>query len=456
MLTLLLSLLAPCRASIYEGYHIVLFKDNVHHAHQLEHIERIQAKHHEAKSTQRTEHGGAYHGIKAHYKHLNMYYVHAHDDLVDHIRSLEEIQLVESEGYLSMSRITATQNAAAKHEAAEVFDDLVNSIHCQDEVFWEDDWDIAPQAFLSATVVAPSKPKVLRDLKTKMVHDLFAPEGLSRISHKLWSDYRWSEHEYIYSPEIISHPVVYIMDTGVQIDHIEFEGRVSNGPICEHCVNADDEEGHGTHVLGTIIGKTVGVARKASAVSLKVIDRSKQARISALLAAFDFVLSEPTPDNLKMVNMSLNKGFYYSSLNHAVNTAGRRGVHIVVSAGNDGKRLTGFVSPASALFSIVVGSIDAKDARIEGTNWGEDVDFVAPGLNVLSSIAGPTNKHYKLHTGTSMATPHVTGVICYMLTLYGPMSPEEVKAQLYDWSTKTPVGFGDETRARILYNGSGY
>ena len=426
MLLILLSLLATYLARSSDDHHIVSFKSDVSHEDQLNHIDKIHSKSQEA----RKEDGTSYHGVKAHYKHFSMYYIQAHKDLIEHIRGLQEIHFVEPQGYASIAR---TSTIAMDYRT-----------QCKDEAFLP--LFDAPQELI-LRVALPSA--------IDMIHDDDAPANLGRISHKHWQDWNNHKHEYVYSPDVVDYPVVYLIDTGAQVGHVEFEDRVVSGRACEHCVNNNDEDNHGTHVLATIIGKTVGIARDITAVSLKVIDRSGLASISAIIEALDFVLTDIGPNNLKVVNMSLNTLYYSVGLNLAVNKAVEKGLHIVTSAGNNGAS-DDSSSPASAAYALTVGSIDAEDTRAESSNWNEFIDFVAPGVDVYSASAGYVRDAYMTLSGTSMATPHVSGVICYMLGLYGPMSPAEVKAKLHEWSTEVPKGFGKDTKARILYNGSGF
>ena len=420
-----LALARVCPARVLEDRYIVLFKDDIPFHHQLNHIEDIRLMNDNLKMQ--------YEGIGKHFKHLNMYTLHAHEGLVNHIRKHSAIQMVEQENLIALAGVAEPTESGFDNHA----------IQCKDVLFA--DAHSTTQLMLVSSLSG----------RSQMIHTQNAPASLGRISHKKLADWKLAKTEYVYDPTINGVPTAYLLDSGAQLNHTDFGGRVSHGPSCYKCSTADDVLGHGTHVLGTILGETVGIARTALGVSLKVIGDDRWATDSAIVGAIEYVLQQPEPDNLKVINMSLSKGYHIPILNQAINSAILYGVHIVVSAGNEALPLE-YGSPQSATFALVVASIDDSDAKTQHSNWGEKIDLAAPGIDILSSCIGADGNKYCKQSGTSMAAPHVTGVICYMLTVYGPMTPRQVKAKLYEWSTERPVsGFDSSPRVRILYNGSG-
>jgi subtilisin family serine protease len=205
---------------------------------------------------------------------------------------------------------------------------------------------------------------------------------------------------------------VYILDTGIQANHSELEGRV------ESCVSFTPEEcgsdlnGHGTHVAGTVGSKTYGVAKTVSLHDVKVLNAKGSGSYSAVIAGVDYVtqIKMSDPSRKIVINMSLGGGIS-TSFNNAITSAADSGVVVVVAAGNSDDDACNY-SPASASGVLAVGSIDSDKRRSSWSNWGSCVDIFAPGSGILSlsQSNGTTTK-----SGTSMAAPHVAGVAALYL-----------------------------------------
>ncbi|KAK1830165.1 peptidase S8/S53 domain-containing protein [Podospora conica] len=227
---------------------------------------------------------------------------------------------------------------------------------------------------------------------------LNAPWGLGRISHRTLShsDYYWDS-------TAGQRVRVYIVDSGIQTSHTEFEGRaiwganfVANSPDV-------DENGHGTHVAGTVGGKTFGVARKATLVAVKVLKADGSGSYSNIIKGIEWVVSNATAQGAvkrSVINMSLG-GALSTALNSAVKQATDAGITFVVAAGNSNVDAIG-VSPASAPSAITVGATDGTDQRAWFSNFGPSVDLFAPGVAILSSVVGSSNTGTAYYTGTSM------------------------------------------------------
>lgn len=237
-----------------------------------------------------------------------------------------------------------------------------------------------------------------------------APWGLSRISQR--SRYHSSYH---YSEPAGEGVRVYVLDTGIRTGHSEFEGRaVWGGNFVPGSPDAD-EAGHGTHVAGTIAGKTYGVAKKATVVAVKVLDETGSGYMSRLLQGLSWAVSDARDRGVadrSVINLSLG-GAYMASVNAAVKAATDAGLTVVVAAGNENDDAANW-SPASAPTAITVGAIDSADRRAEFSNWGAHVDIFAPGVSVLSASNG-TDIASRYMTGTSMAAPHVAGLAAYFI-----------------------------------------
>ncbi|KXJ85846.1 cuticle-degrading protease [Microdochium bolleyi] len=227
---------------------------------------------------------------------------------------------------------------------------------------------------------------------------------------------------YTYDSTAGAGACVYVIDTGVEVGHPEFEGRAS---LVANTIDNDpkDVHGHGTHVSGTIASKTYGVAKKATIFGVKVFDAKGESDNSVIIAAMDFVLGNYKSKAAQcpkgfVVNMSLG-GEVSQAIEDAAQALVNAGLAVVVAAGN-GDPLTGravsvdTVSPARLKSLCTVGATDTNDKVGSFSNYGAAVDIHAPGVSIRSTTIGGRNG---LNTGTSMATPHVAGLVAYYLGL---------------------------------------
>ena len=211
--------------------------------------------------------------------------------------------------------------------------------------------------------------------------------------------------------------VAWVIDTGVDLDHpdlnvdvnrsvsfIPWGGPGNQGP--------DDEHGHGSHVAGTIaainnlIG-VIGVAPGASVVAVKVLDRRGSGTVSSVIAGVDYVGSNGSQGDV--ANMSLGGGVS-QAMDDAVVAASKNGIKFCLAAGNEADNANNH-SPARANGS----NIYTISAMSQGDNWASfsnfgnpPIDFCAPGVAVMSTWK---NGGYNTISGTSMATPHASGVL---------------------------------------------
>ncbi len=208
----------------------------------------------------------------------------------------------------------------------------------------------------------------------------------------------------------------WIIDTGVDLDHPDLNVDVARsatfitrGPDSK---SADDLNGHGTHVAGTIAAidndiDVVGVAAGATVVPVKVLDRRGSGTYSGVISGVDYVAANAAPGDA--ANMSLG-GPPSTALDDAVRNAASKGIYFAIAAGNDGDDANNY-SPARVNGTTIytVSAIDDADVFASFSNWGNPpVDFAAPGVSILSLWKdGGTNTI----SGTSMATPHVCGLL---------------------------------------------
>ncbi|KAG8947823.1 subtilisin-like serine protease [Tulasnella sp. 419] len=245
--------------------------------------------------------------------------------------------------------------------------------------------------------------------------------GLHRISH---TGPAKEPFEYVYPSSAGEGVNVYVLDTGIYIGHSEFEGRARNGRTFYRSFT--DVQGHGTHCAGTIIGKTYGVAKKAEAISVRVLGDDGSGSTSNIIAGIDWVISQHRSLNKpSIISMSLG-GPANQALDDAVNTASDRGICVVVAAGNSSEDASN-TSPARARNAFTVGAIDQRDNQARFSNFGDVLSIWAPGVDVLSAATSGPNATRTL-SGTSMATPHVAGVFAlYISESKTAVAPTEVQ-----------------------------
>ncbi|KAF4989241.1 hypothetical protein FGRMN_9254 [Fusarium graminum] len=248
-----------------------------------------------------------------------------------------------------------------------------------------------------------------------------APPGLDRLSHSTPN-----KDTYIFDDSAGEGITAYIVDTGIKIDHSEFEGRATFGANFINDVD-DDENGHGSHVAGTIGGATFGVAKKVDLVAVKVLDASGGGSNSGVLQGMQFVVDDVKKNGKvgkAVMNMSLG-GDFSAAINRAIEALFKAGVVPVVAAGNE-NRETALTSPGSAPNAITVGAIDAtNDQRADFSNFGPEVDVYAPGVDVLS-VGIKSKTDTATLSGTSMASPHVAGLAAYLMGFQNLDGPEQV------------------------------
>lgn len=206
----------------------------------------------------------------------------------------------------------------------------------------------------------------------------------------------------------------WVLDTGIDLDHPDLIVDVERSRKFAGGRNANDDNGHGTHVAG-IIGAldnefdVVGVAAGATLVSVRVLRRNMGGRTSGVIAGVDYVAATAQPGDV--ANMSLTTiGGPSPALDAAVISAADRGILFAVAAGNEGAHANN-ISPSRVEHKNVftVSAVDEFDNFAWFSNWGNPpIDFAAPGVDVVSSaIDGGT----ATMSGTSMAAPHMAGVL---------------------------------------------
>jgi serine protease len=241
----------------------------------------------------------------------------------------------------------------------------------------------------------------------------------------------------------------YIIDTGVLLTHSQFTGRMGNGfDAVTSGGNANDCQGHGTHVAGTVGGSTYGVAKGVTIHPVRVLGCNGSGTNSGVIAGMDWVATNHVKP--AVANMSLGGGASQAT-DDAVQRMVNAGVTVVVAAGNDnGDACT--KSPARAPNAITVGSTTNTDARSSFSNFGTCVDIFGPGSSITSSWYTSTTATNTI-SGTSMASPHVAGVAALYLANNTTATPAQVTTAILNASTPNKVTSpGTGSPNRLLYS----
>ncbi|TPX68079.1 hypothetical protein SpCBS45565_g03396 [Spizellomyces sp. 'palustris'] len=276
------------------------------------------------------------------------------------------------------------------------------------------------------------------------------PWGLDRISHREPG----FQGLYVYPPNGGTGVDIYIVDTGCNVAHDDFGGRARNG--ASFSADGDiDGNGHGTHVSGTAAGATYGVAKAANIVAVKVLDNDGNGLVSTVIKGLEWVLGQVRQNTTRraVINMSLGGGGTSELMNEVIGRAVGLGVPVAVAAGNNNTNACDS-SPADSGVVMTVGASTETDRRASFSNFGSCVNIFAPGTNITSAWY-TSNTATRVSSGTSMASPHVAGMMAVVLSLYPSASARDVYTIIQDISTKGAINNATLNASinQLLYNG---
>lgn len=248
-------------------------------------------------------------------------------------------------------------------------------------------------------------------------------------------------------------PVVAVIDTGIDLNHQEFAGRIYK-PRTFDGTPMSDSVGHGTHVAGTIAGKTVGMFPNARIMPLKVNFGSNQTHIQiwdAFLAIMDHNKECADEDKVVVVNCSFS-GPPDAFINYYIRTLVSSGVTVVVAAGNNGDGNPNteepFSYPGFIYEVITTGALDQQNTPTGFSSSYDGIDISAPGADVISAIPGGG---FGAMSGTSMAAPHVAGAVLLLKAAFRYKHkrwPTTEETEEILWECVKPLSFDEKLIGR--------
>ena len=239
---------------------------------------------------------------------------------------------------------------------------------------------------------------------------------------------------------------VYVLDTGIDVDHVEFNGRIGEG-FASQGGSVFDDNGHGTHVAGTIGGTEFGIAKQVTLHPVKVLTNGS-ATDSQVIRGIDWVTQRVRENGWPAVaNMSLG-GAVSPALDRAVCNSIAAGVAYVVAAGNENADACDF-SPSRVVEAIGTGATTRSDGRASFSNKGSCVDLFAPGRDIVSARLGGGSVTL---SGTSMASPHAAGVAALCLARNAESSADDVRGCVLEHASRDKLdGLGQGSPNLLVY-----
>ncbi|KAG4261478.1 hypothetical protein FPRO03_11495 [Fusarium proliferatum] len=274
------------------------------------------------------------------------------------------------------------------------------------------------------------------------------PWGLSAISN---ANPPSSKASYTYDSTAGAGTFVYVLDSGIYLEHEEFQGRAVFGADTS---GVTTKKQHGTLVAAIVNGATYGVAKKATVVDVQVLGDDGGSS-SGVLAGLSWTVNDIVSKNRAgkaVINMSLSGGNSVI-LNEAVQKAIDAGIPVVAAAGNSNEDASKS-SPGNQPNVITVAASSKDYQRWAHSNWGSACDIFAPGEEITS--AWPTSASAtRVASGTSEASPHVAGVIAYLFALEGSRTPAQIWSRLRELAIKDKITDVKGVPNLLVYTGIG-
>lgn len=302
-----------------------------------------------------------------------------------------------------------------------------------------------PELFKQPDLVVEDDPVVRLSFIPGMLPVFFASPTYSERKPGIPYGVRWIGAEKVWKHSKGAHVKIAVIDTGADYSHPDLANRLGLGiNLVQPLLPPYDDNGHGTHITGTIVASNrkdgiVGVAPEAVVYPVKSFDHKGTAYVSDIIRGLEWCID----NKMDIINMSFGMHRHSPALYEAIMRAHRSGIIIVASSGNDGKQAS-VDYPARFRQTVSVGASNLKHAVAAFSNRSPDIDIYAPGEKVKSTWP---HGQYRKMSGTSMATAHVSGTIALMLSACGKMPVHRIKKILQ--TTGRPLVSGHHQEREI-------
>ena len=258
-------------------------------------------------------------------------------------------------------------------------------------------------------------------------------------------------YTYTYNQAAGADVDIYIIDTGVYLEHSEFQGRASVGWTAQGLIPGDTH-GHGTHIAGVAAGRVLGVAKNANIISVKVLEGDEQAINAHTISGINWVGANVRATQRPSIACMALSGDRFASINDATTVLVSDKVTVVAAAGNNNEDASN-TSPASAPAVVVVGSSDITNTKAPSSNFGNVIDVFAPGIDIRAAfLPGPYDT--AMGSGTSQATAHVAGIAACLLSADPTLTPGPMFSRILALATQNAIsGVPAGTTTAFVYNG---
>jgi subtilisin family serine protease len=260
---------------------------------------------------------------------------------------------------------------------------------------------------------------------------------------------------YIYNSSASEGTYAYIIDTSIRTTHQDFGGCATFGASFINSKQEGDSNSYSTHIAGTTGRTSYSVAKKTNLIAVKVLSAERSSSNASVLASINYAVKDAQSKSCiskAVANLSLSR-LFLPITNAAVTKAVKQGLFIAIAASNSGLP-TITLSPASAPDVCTVSASNKNNTKASYSNFGLLVDVFAPGTNITSTWKN-SNTDTNTISGTSIATPHITGLSAYLLALEGSRDPKALCQRIQELSTKNTLSGTLLTKNYLAYNGNG-